>query len=86
MNVAVFEPALIVTVAGALARAASLEDSVTTAPPVGAPPLRASVPSDVPPPATVVGASESDTRFTALGGRFARALLNDSAFPDTIGR
>lgn len=55
VNVAVAEPAVTVTLAGTVATAELLLDSVTLAPPAGAGPLRVTVPVEVLPPRTDVG-------------------------------
>lgn len=55
VNVAVAEPAVTVTLAGTVATAELLLDSVTLAPPAGAGPLRVTVPVEVLPPGTDVG-------------------------------
>ena len=56
-NVALVAPAATVTLAGTVATAVLLLDSVTTAPPVGAAIVNVAVPREVLPPATLVGLS-----------------------------
>jgi hypothetical protein len=67
VNVALVAPAAIVTLEGTLAAAVSLLESVTIAPPAGAPPLRVTVPVEEFPPVTLVGFSESEERETDTG-------------------
>ena len=62
---AVVCPALTVTVAGTRATEGLSLVSETTAPPLGAGPLRVTVPVDVLPPTTVVGLSVSEDKVTA---------------------
>lgn len=57
LKFALVAPAATVTLAGTLATAPLLLDSVTTAPPAGAAPVNVAVPCDAPPPATLVGLS-----------------------------
>ena len=59
VNVRLDAPATTVTLAGTVATAVLLLDSVTTDPPDGAGPLRVTVPCDELPPVTVVGESDS---------------------------
>ena len=67
VNVAVVAPAATVTLGGTLAAAVLLLESVTCAPPVGAGPLRVTVPAEEFPPVTLVGFSESEERATDAG-------------------
>ena len=60
VNVALVAPTTIVTLAGVLANAVLLLESVTCAPPVGAGPLSVTVPVDEFPPTTLVGFTVSD--------------------------
>lgn len=60
IKVAVFLPAATVTLAGGHAADGLLVPSVTTAPPLGAGPLRVTVPVDETPPSTVAGLRPSD--------------------------
>ncbi len=60
-------PAAIVTLTGAVAIVVLLLARLTTAPPVGAGPLRVTVPVDGEPPLTIVGLSVSELS-TAGGG------------------
>jgi hypothetical protein len=62
---AVVDPALTVTLEGTVATPGLSLVSETTAPPLGAGPLRVTVPVDVPPPTTVVGLSVSADKETA---------------------
>jgi hypothetical protein len=66
VNVAVLALAGTVTLAGTCAAAVLLLASVTTAPPVGAGPVRVTVPIDVPPPGIDVGFTPTELR----SGRF----------------
>ena len=61
-NVALVAPAATVTLAGVLATAVLLLDSITCAPPVGAGPLNVTVPVEEFPPTTLFGLSVSDER------------------------
>ena len=65
VKVALVAPAATVTLAGTVATAVLLLDSVTTAPPLGAAPLRVTVPCEELPPVTLVGFSVSEDRVTA---------------------
>src|SRR5206468_12436545 len=58
VNVSLVYPAITVTLDGTVAAGALLE-RLTTAPPLGAVPLRVTVPVDVDPPLTLVGLSAS---------------------------
>ena len=60
-KVAVVEPAATVTLAGTVA-AVLLLDSVTVAPPVGAAPLRVTVPVEGLPPVTLVGFTATEDK------------------------
>ena len=64
VNVAVVDPAETVTLLGVVADVL-LSESVTRMPPVGAGPLRVTVPIELVPPGTVVGFMETDERLTA---------------------
>ena len=59
VNVAPVAPAATVTLAGTVATDALL-DSVTTAPPLGAAPLRVTVPVEEAPPVTLLGLSNTE--------------------------
>lgn len=65
VKVALVLPLATTTVAGACAAAVLLLDSATVAPPLGAGPLRVTVPVAPAPPTTVVGLTEIDERTTA---------------------
>jgi hypothetical protein len=60
LNVAVVAPAATVTLAGTCAAVVLLLDRVTTAPPVGACPVKVTVPVDEVPPITEVGLSATE--------------------------
>jgi hypothetical protein len=64
-KVALVFPAVITTLAGVCAAAVLLLDSATAAPPLGAGPLRVTVPVAPVPPTTLVGLTEIDERTTA---------------------
>ena len=75
VNVALAAPAATVTLAGTLAAAVLLLESVTSAPPDGAGPLNVTVPvEDCVPPITLVGLSVSDESVTAGGGAGATVI------------
>ena len=65
-NVAVVDPAVTVTLAGTVADALLL-DSVTTAPPEGAPVVSVTVPVDPVPPTTLAGLTDTDASAGAGG-------------------
>lgn len=67
-KVAVVAPAATVALAGTCAAAVLLLDNVTTAPPVGAAPLRVIVPVDDAPPMTLVGFKLTNDNVTVVGG------------------
>jgi len=67
VNVALVAPAATVTLDGTLAAVVLLLESVTTAPPDGAAPLKVTVPVEEFPRVTLVGFSESDERETGAG-------------------
>ena len=62
VNEALVAPAATVTLAGTLAAAVLLLESVTSAPPDGAAPLSVTVPVEEFPPVTLVGLSETEER------------------------
>ncbi len=68
VNVALVAPAATVTLDGVLATFVLLLESVTTAPPEGAAPLRVTVPVEEFPPMTLVGFTESEESVGAGGG------------------
>jgi len=78
VNVAVVAPATTVTLAGTVAAAVLLLDSVTTAPPAGAAPLSVTVPVEVPPPVTDVGFKLIELREEADGGFTVMAKVSVS--------
>lgn len=68
-NAALVAPAATVTLDGTVATLVLLLESVTTAPPVGAAPLKVTVPvEDCIPPTTLVGFTESEESVGAGGG------------------
>ncbi len=75
VNVALAAPAATVTLAGTLAAAVLLLESVTSAPPDGAGPLNVTVPvEDCVPPITLVGLSVREESVTAGGGAGATVI------------
>jgi hypothetical protein len=69
VNVALVAPAATITLDGVLATFVLLLESVTTAPPEGAAPLRVTVPvEDCTPPTTFVGFSVSEESVEVGGG------------------
>ena len=70
VNVAVVCPAAIVTVAG-IVTAVLVVDNATAAPPIGAAPLRVTVPVDEAPPTTVAGFRPMDKRTAGVTVRLA---------------
>jgi hypothetical protein len=70
-KVAVVAPAATVTDVGTWAAAVLLEVRETTAPPVGAGPLRVTVPVEGLPPTTEVGARPRESSPAAVTARFA---------------
>jgi hypothetical protein len=68
VNVRLVAPAGTVTLDGTVARDVLLLDKFTTAPPVGAGPVRVTVPVESSPASTVPGLSVSDDRLAAGGG------------------
>jgi len=67
VNVAEVFPAATVTLVGTVAADVLLLVRVTTAPPVGAAPLRVTVPVEGLPPVTLLGFSETDDAVTVTG-------------------
>jgi hypothetical protein len=77
VNIALDDPAGMVTCAGTLAAVELLLESVNKAPPAGAGPLSVTVPCDEVPPATLVGLSVMDTNlgaFTVRSDSFVNPL------------
>jgi hypothetical protein len=74
VNVALVAPAAIVTLAGTWTADVLLLDRVTTAPPMGAFPLRVTVPVELLPPTTEVGDLLTDDNDAAVTVRVALAL------------
>src|SRR5258708_37886165 len=72
VNAAVVAAAATVTLEGVLATFVLLLESVTTAPPEGAAPLRVTVPVEEFPPVTLVGFTESEERVAAGGAADVR--------------
>ena len=66
VKVALVAPPATVTLAGVVADA-ELSESVTTAPPVGAGPVKVTVPCDELPPVTLVGFTVNVERVTLAG-------------------
>ena len=64
VNVALFAPAAIVTLAGTCAADVLLLDRVTTAPTVGAGPVRLTVPTEELPPVRLAGLKDTELRTT----------------------
>src|SRR5258708_4026854 len=67
VNVALVAPAATVTLAGVLATAVLLLESVTAAPPDGAAAVKVTVPVEEFPPVTLVGFQVSEGRATGAG-------------------
>jgi hypothetical protein len=83
VNVALVAPAATVTLAGLEATLGALLDSVTTAPPLGAALLKATVPCEVLPPTTLAGLSESDESVGAVGATCGLKLRVADQLPAT---
>jgi hypothetical protein len=66
VNVALVEPAGMLTLAGTFAAAVLLLWRVTTTPPAGAAPFKVAVPTEEPPPVTVAGDFESESKDAVL--------------------
>ena len=76
VNVMLLAPAATVTLAGTVAAAVVSLERETAAPPVGAGPLRVTVPvEDCAPPVTLVGFSVSEERVRAGGSTVREAVL-----------
>jgi len=81
-NVAVVAPAGTVTLAGTVAAAVLLLDSDTKAPPLPAAALKATVPVDELPPATLVGLTDTDESAGEAGAAFTPIAANNVVLPD----
>ena len=68
VNVALLAPAATVTLAGTVAAAALSLERETAAPPLGAGPLRVTVPAEGDPPITLIGLSATDESVELPGG------------------
>jgi hypothetical protein len=76
VNVAEVAPAATVTLAGTVAAAVLLLDRVTTAPPVGAAPLRVTVPVEVLPVVTLIGFNDTEeSEMSAVAVKAVRDAL-----------
>ena len=80
LNVALDDPAGTVTVFGTVAGPAVIP-RLTTVPPAGAGPLRVTVPTQLLPPTTVVGLSESPVRLSPL---IVKVVLADPPFATAV--
>jgi hypothetical protein len=74
-KVALDAPAATVTLAGTWAAAVLLLDSATVAPPVGATPLKVTVPVAEPPPVTLVGFTAIEDIETDVAGFTVRVVV-----------
>ena len=79
LKLALLWPAETVMLAGRVATALLLVESVTTMPPEGAAPESVTVPWDVSPPLTVAGLSAMEDRLTAVAGE-AGMIVNVACF------
>jgi hypothetical protein len=68
VNVALLAPAATVTLAGTVAAAVLSLERETAAPPLGAGPLRVTVPAEGDPPITLIGLSATDDSVELPGG------------------
>ena len=68
VNVALLAPAATVTLAGTVAAAVLSLERETAAPPLGAGPLRVTVPAEGDPPITLIGLSATDDSVEPPGG------------------
>ena len=68
VNVALLAPAATVTLAGTVAAAVLSLERETAAPPLGAGPLRVTVPAEGDPPITLIGLSATDDSVAPPGG------------------
>jgi hypothetical protein len=81
VNVALFAPAVTVTLAGTRATVVLLLESTTCAPPVGAGPLRVTVPVEEFPPTKLAGFSVNDVGAGAGGGTGLTVSVADFLTP-----
>jgi hypothetical protein len=81
VNIALVAPAATITLAGTLAAAVLLLDSVTCAPPVGAGPLSVTVPVEEFPPVTLAGLSANEVRVGGGGGGDVTVSVADLVAP-----
>jgi hypothetical protein len=81
VNDALVAPAATVTLEGTLAAVVLLLESTTCAPPVGAGPLRVTVPVEEFPPVTLVGLKVKEARVGGVGGAGATVSEADLVAP-----
>jgi hypothetical protein len=77
-KVALVAPAATVTLDGTLAAVVLLLESVTSAPPAGAAPVKVTVPVEEFPPVTLVGFSETEERVTDAGAAEDNSKSNNA--------
>jgi len=77
----VFEPALIVTLAGTVAAAGLLLERVTTTPPAAATPLSVTIPVPPVPPIKVLGVRVTETRVAGLTVRLKLLVTEFTPLP-----
>jgi hypothetical protein len=75
VNIALLAPAATVTFAGTVAAAVLPLERETAAPPVGAGPLRVTVPVEGDPPITLIGLSAIDESVAEPGVTVSKAVL-----------
>ena len=78
VKVALVAPAATLTLAGTVAAAVLLLESVTTAPPEGAAPVSVTVPCEELPPVTLAGLSASVESVTGAGGDGAGCTVSNA--------